>query len=104
MVTEEQFGPVLPVLSFRTDEEAVVRANSTPYGLTASVWSRDPGRARAVGDLLDCGQVSINRHGAAVRPDLPFGGSKWSGLGVENGRWGLQEYTQMQAVAGPRRT
>ncbi|ANY24374.1 aldehyde dehydrogenase family protein [Gordonia terrae] len=103
VVAEEQFGPVLPVLSFRGEQEAIARANSTDYGLTASVWSQDPERARAIGDQLDCGQVSINQHGSAVRPDLPFGGHKSSGLGVENGRWGLAEYTQLQAVVGPSR-
>ncbi|MEU1953426.1 aldehyde dehydrogenase family protein [Nocardia rhamnosiphila] len=103
VVAEEQFGPVLPVLSFQTVEEAVARANASTFGLTASVWSADPDRARAVGDRLDCGQVSINRHGAGVRPDLPFSGSKSSGLGVENGHWGLQEYSQIQAVAAPPR-
>ncbi|MEU1953460.1 SDR family NAD(P)-dependent oxidoreductase [Nocardia rhamnosiphila] len=67
------------------------------------LWSGDAERARAVGDQLDCGEVSINRHGAAVRPDLLFSGSKSSGIGVENGHWGLQEYTQLQAVAAPAR-
>ncbi|MFI6738648.1 aldehyde dehydrogenase family protein [Nonomuraea sp. NPDC050451] len=49
---------------------------------------------------LDCGQVSINAHGRGVRPDLPFGGHKWSGLGVENGPWGLYGYTELQVLVG----
>ena len=101
IVDEEQFGPALPVIAYRDLDDAIDRANGTPYGLTASIWSADIGRARAAAADLDCGQVSINAHGAAVRPDLPFGGSKWSGIGVENGIWGLHGFTELQAVAIP---
>ncbi|MEV4015031.1 aldehyde dehydrogenase family protein [Nonomuraea angiospora] len=72
----------------------------TAYGLTASVWSPDLDRAARVAAELDCGQVPINAHGRGVRPDLPFGGHRWSGLGVENGPWGLYGYTQLQVLVG----
>jgi acyl-CoA reductase-like NAD-dependent aldehyde dehydrogenase len=98
IVAEEQFGPALPILSYRSIEDAVTRANDSPYGLTASVWSSDPDRAAAVGRSLDCGQVSFNSHASGLLPHLPFGGSKWSGIGVENGSWGLNEFTQLQVM------
>ncbi|GAA3438252.1 aldehyde dehydrogenase family protein [Kutzneria kofuensis] len=103
IVDEEQFGPVLPVLSYRDEADAVARANRTNYGLTASVWSGDPDRALTLAADIDSGQVSINSHGAGVRPHLPFGGHKWSGLGVENGPWGLYGFTELQVIAGPPR-
>ncbi|MEW2590310.1 aldehyde dehydrogenase family protein [Micromonospora aurantiaca] len=101
VVTEEQFGPVLPVLAFDDVEEALTRADATPFGLTASVWSADPDRAAAVAARLDVGQVSVNAHAAGVRPDLPFGGRKDSGPGVENGHWGLAGYTQPHVLVRP---
>jgi acyl-CoA reductase-like NAD-dependent aldehyde dehydrogenase len=103
IVDEEQFGPVLPVLSYRDEDDAIARANRTNYGLTASVWSGDTERAHRLATEIDSGQVTINSHGAGVRPDLPFGGHKWSGLGVENGPWGLYGCTEIQVVAGPPR-
>lgn len=84
---EEQFGQVLPVIPYRTVEDAIDRANRGHYGLTASVWSDDPGQAAKVAAEIAAGQVSINAHGSGATPDLPFGGHKWSGIGVENGRW-----------------
>ncbi|WP_431972373.1 aldehyde dehydrogenase family protein [Nocardia sp. bgisy134] len=103
IVDEEQFGPVLPVVAFRDELDAVRRANDSTYGLTASVWSGDPNRAARIGLELDTGQVSINSHGRGVRPHLPFGGRKWSGIGTENGIWGLRGFTEMQVITGPRR-
>lgn len=101
IVDEEQFGPALPVIAYRDLDDAVVRANSTAYGLTASVWSPDLDRAVEVAAQLDCGQVSVNVHGGGVRPDLPFGGHKHSGLGVENGPWGLHGFTELQVLTRP---
>jgi acyl-CoA reductase-like NAD-dependent aldehyde dehydrogenase len=72
----------------RAKADAVERANGTPFGPAASVWSPDLARARRTAELLDCGQVSINVHGGGVRPELPFGGRKRSGVGVANGLWG----------------
>jgi acyl-CoA reductase-like NAD-dependent aldehyde dehydrogenase len=103
IVDEEQFGPVLPVLSYRDEDDAIARANRSNYGLTASVWSGDAERAHALATDIDSGQVTINGHGTAVSPHLPFGGHKWSGLGVENGPWGLYGFTEIQVVAGPPR-
>jgi acyl-CoA reductase-like NAD-dependent aldehyde dehydrogenase len=103
VVDEEQFGPVLPVLSYRDEADALARANRTNYGLTASVWSGDAERAMTLASDIESGQVTINSHGAGVRPHLPFGGHKWSGLGVENGPWGLYGFTEIQVLAGPPR-
>ncbi|EWM17847.1 aldehyde dehydrogenase family protein [Kutzneria sp. 744] len=103
IVDEEQFGPVLPVMSYRDEADALARANRTNYGLTASIWSGDAERALALATEVDSGQVTINSHGAGVRPNLPFGGHKWSGLGVENGPWGLYGFTELQVLAGPPR-
>jgi acyl-CoA reductase-like NAD-dependent aldehyde dehydrogenase len=101
IVDEEQFGPALPVVPYRDLDDAVERANAGDYGLTASVWSPDLDRAADVASRLDCGQVSVNIHGGAVRPELPFSGHKWSGVGVENGPWGLHGFTELQVLARP---
>jgi acyl-CoA reductase-like NAD-dependent aldehyde dehydrogenase len=103
VVAEEQFGPVLPVLSFRDEDDAVRRANDSEYGLTASVWSNDIAHAADIAKRIDSGQVSINGHGRGMQMHLPFGGHKWSGIGVENGPWGLNSFTELQVVAGPSR-
>jgi acyl-CoA reductase-like NAD-dependent aldehyde dehydrogenase len=100
IVDEEQFGPALPVLTYRTVEEAVERANATRFGLSGSVWGADLDRATAVAARLDCGTAFVNDH-LALDPALPFGGAKESGLGVENGPWGLEEFTQLQVVHRP---
>ena len=103
VVNEEQFGPVLPVMTFTDEAEAIQRANNSEYGLTASVWSADPERAASIASEIDSGQVSINSHGAGVQKHLPFGGHKWSGIGVENGPWGLTSFTELQVISGPSR-
>jgi acyl-CoA reductase-like NAD-dependent aldehyde dehydrogenase len=100
IVDEEQFGPAVPVLPYRTLDEAIERANATRFGLSGSVWGSDLDRAAAVAAELDCGTAFVNDH-LALSPDLPFGGSKESGLGVENGHWGLEEFTQLQVVHRP---
>jgi acyl-CoA reductase-like NAD-dependent aldehyde dehydrogenase len=101
IVDEEQFGPALPVLSYRTVDEAVERANATRFGLSGSVWGTDLDRAAAVAGRLDCGTAFVNDH-LALDPALPFGGSKESGIGVENGPWGLDEFTQIQVLHRPK--
>ena len=98
VVDEEQFGPVLPVVAYRDVADAVNRANDSEYGLTASVWSPDLDRAVSVAAQLEAGQVSVNVHAGSVRPDLPFGGHKDSGIGVENGPWGLFGFTDLQVL------
>ncbi|WP_204331389.1 aldehyde dehydrogenase family protein [Geodermatophilus sabuli] len=100
IVDEEQFGPAIPVLTYRTLDEAVERANATPFGLSGSVWGSDLDRATEVAARLDTGTAFVNDH-LALDPCLPFGGSKQSGLGVENGPWGLDEFTQLQVVHRP---
>ncbi|MDX1382077.1 MAG: aldehyde dehydrogenase family protein [Thermoanaerobaculia bacterium] len=97
IVDEEQFGPVLPVLGYAEVDEAVERANRSSFGLSGSVWSRDPERAAEVAAELECGTVWVNQH-LAIVPQAPFGGHKSSGIGVENGRWGLESFTQLQTL------
>ncbi|MEC4590076.1 aldehyde dehydrogenase family protein [Nitrospirillum amazonense] len=101
LVDEEQFGPVLPILTVDTEEEAVARANATRFGLGASVWSGDQARAEAVARQLEAGTVWINGHGGAT-PDLPFGGFKESGIGRGMGVAGLRSYAEIRVVHGAR--
>jgi acyl-CoA reductase-like NAD-dependent aldehyde dehydrogenase len=103
IVDQEQFGPALPVISYRDVPDAIERANRGHFGLTASVWGADPAEAAVVAAEIDAGQVTVNGHASGIRPDLPFGGHKWSGIGVENGRWGLYGFTETQVLTGPRR-
>ncbi|MGW3076185.1 aldehyde dehydrogenase family protein [Kitasatospora sp. NPDC001132] len=88
VVTEEQFGPVLPVLPYRSVDEAVDAANGTGFGLGGSVWGTDLDRAEAVADRLECGTAWINHH-AELSLAQPFAGVKDSGVGVAGGPWGL---------------
>ncbi len=98
LVDEEQFGPVLPVIKFADAEDALTRANNTPYGLGGSVWSSDVGRAYALAERMESGTVWINQH-ADLAPNIPFGGAKQSGIGVELGEEGLAEFTQLQVIS-----
>ncbi|MES4904213.1 MULTISPECIES: aldehyde dehydrogenase family protein [unclassified Streptomyces] len=88
VVTEEQFGPVLPVLPYGSLDEAVEAANDTGFGLGGSVWGTDLDRAEAVADRLECGTAWINHH-AELSLAQPFAGIKESGVGVAGGPWGL---------------
>jgi acyl-CoA reductase-like NAD-dependent aldehyde dehydrogenase len=97
LVDEEQFGPILPVIHYVDVDEAIALANDNPNGLGGSVWSSNPVRAAEIGKRLECGTVWINDHGA-VQPDAPFGGVKQSGIGVEFGKRGLEEFTTIQTV------
>jgi acyl-CoA reductase-like NAD-dependent aldehyde dehydrogenase len=97
LVDEEQFGPALPIVRYRDVEDAVERANATHFGLSGSVWSSNADRATEVAGELECGSAWVNQH-LAVAPNLPFGGAKWSGIGVENGTWGLLGFTEIQVV------
>lgn len=97
LVAEEQFGPALPILKYADLDEAIAAANATDNGLGGSVWSKDIARAKEIARRLECGSVWINKHGA-IQPNAPFGGVKKSGLGVEFGEEGLQEYTDIQVV------
>jgi acyl-CoA reductase-like NAD-dependent aldehyde dehydrogenase len=97
IVDEEQFGPALPVISYRNLDEAIERANASSFGLSGSVWGADIERAQAVAARLEVGTACVNVH-AALAPNQPFGGFKWSGIGVENGPWGLAEFSELQVV------
>ncbi|MET8727604.1 aldehyde dehydrogenase family protein [Streptomyces parvus] len=88
VVTEEQFGPVLPVLPYGSVDEAVEAANATRFGLGGSVWGTDLDRAEAVAGRLECGTAWINHH-AELSLAQPFAGVKESGVGVAGGPWGL---------------
>jgi len=94
---EEIFGPVLAMIPYDTEEEAIAIANDTEYGLAAYVWSTDPARARRVAGRLRAGTVNIN--GASAHPGAPFGGYKRSGNGREFGSYGLAEYMEYKAVS-----
>jgi aldehyde dehydrogenase (NAD+) len=95
---EEIFGPVLCILPYRTEDEAVTIANDTPYGLAAYVWSGDNARARRVGSRIRAGQVALN--GASGDMQTPFGGFKMSGNGREYGEFGLRDFLEVKAVIG----
>jgi aldehyde dehydrogenase (NAD+) len=95
---EEIFGPVLSILTYRTESEAIDIANDTPYGLQAYVSSSDIGRASRVASQIVAGRVFIN--GLYDEPEAPFGGFKQSGLGREFGTYGLEEYLEPKAIMG----
>jgi acyl-CoA reductase-like NAD-dependent aldehyde dehydrogenase len=97
IVDEEQFGPALPVIAYRDVDDVVERANATHFGLSGSVWGADADQAAEVAGRLECGTAWVNTH-LALAPQQPFGGFKWSGVGVENGPWGLAEFTEIQAL------
>ncbi len=97
LVDEEQFGPVLPIIKYSDPEDALARANASPYGLGGSIWSSNPARAHKLAERMDAGTVWINQH-VDLGPHIPFGGSKQSGLGTEMGEEGLLEFTQLQVI------
>ena len=97
VVKEEQFGPVIPIVKYKTVEEAIARANSLDVGLGGSVWGNDPHEAARLATRLECGTAWVNQHGT-LHPLAPFGGVKRSGLGVEFNVDGLKEYTTVQVV------
>lgn len=98
LVREEQFGPIVPVLKFRDEDEVVRRANDTRYGLSGSVWSRDPERAAAIAARLEVGTAWVNQH-RATSATVPFGGAKESGLGRQYSVLGLKENMEPQVVS-----
>lgn len=96
-VREEVFGPLMAVLTFDDEDEAVRRANATDYGLSAGVFSRDFARAHRVSRRLQAGMVWINDYNITP-PEVPFGGVKHSGIGRENGLHTIQHYTQLKTI------
>jgi betaine-aldehyde dehydrogenase len=96
-VRDEVFGPLMSVLPFESEEEAVRRANGTPYGLAAAVFSTTLARAHRVANALQAGIVWINDYNVTP-PEVPFGGYKQSGIGRENGRQTVEHYTQLKTI------
>jgi len=95
---EEIFGPVLSIITYRDDEEAIAIANDTPYGLHAYVFGADLPRANAVASKIEAGRVFVN--GLYDAPEAPFGGFKQSGLGREFGVFGFETYLEPKAILG----
>lgn len=98
LVQEEIFGPVLSIMSFAGEREAIELANGTRFGLMASLWTGDVARAHRVAGELDSGQVFVNAYGAGTGIEIPFGGFKRSGVGREKGITGFLEYTQIKNI------
>jgi acyl-CoA reductase-like NAD-dependent aldehyde dehydrogenase len=96
---EEIFGPVLAVIPYDDDDEAVAIANDSDYGLYDYVYSADTARAYNIGKQLRCGHVGLNT--AQRNHEAPFGGFKMSGIGRDNGDWGLDAYTEVQSIIWP---
>ncbi|MFC3052563.1 aldehyde dehydrogenase family protein [Kordiimonas pumila] len=97
IVDEEQFGPVLPIVRFMDVDDAVACANANENALGGSIWSADIEKARVLACRLESGTAWVNDH-ATISPNAPFGGAKQSGIGVEFGLYGLEEYMQLQTV------
>jgi len=97
LFTEEVFGPVLPIAAVRDLDEAIERANSSRYGLGASVWTRNPDVIARAAEDVEAGIVWVNQH-LRIPPEVPFGGTKASGIGRENGSRALEDYTEGKAV------
>jgi len=95
---EEIFGPVLSILNYDTEDEAIAIANDTPFGLAGFVQSKDADRARRIANRIRAGRVYLN--GAAFDRSLPFGGYKQSGNGREFGLFGFEEYLEVKAILG----
>lgn len=97
LVDEEPFGPILPIIRYSDVDDAIARANANNCGLGGSVWSQDRERATQLAGQLECGTAWVNTH-AQIQPNVPFGGVKGSGIGVEFALQGLEEYTSIQVV------
>lgn len=97
LVGEEQFGPIIPILSYDDLDNAIARINASEYGLGGTVWTSDAARGEAVARRIESGTVWVNRH-LDLPFDIPFGGAKQSGIGRQQGVEGLEEFTQARIV------
>jgi acyl-CoA reductase-like NAD-dependent aldehyde dehydrogenase len=97
LVDDEQFGTALPVITYKDLDDALGQANNTHFGLSSSVWSGDSERGEAVVREIESGTGWVNQH-FDVTPIAPFGGCKWSGMGRESGKWGYEDFTEMQVL------
>jgi succinate-semialdehyde dehydrogenase/glutarate-semialdehyde dehydrogenase len=97
LTKEEIFGPVAPILTFQTEEEAVARCNDTPYGLAAYLFTRDLNRVYRICERLEFGMIAVNGTSLSV-PQAPFGGIKESGMGREGGHHGLEEFLELKYI------
>ncbi|HEX6692377.1 MAG TPA: aldehyde dehydrogenase family protein, partial [Burkholderiales bacterium] len=95
---DETFGPVAPVIAFRTDAEAIAIANDTEYGLSSGVMTRDEQRGLAIARRLETGMCHINCSSVNDEPHAPFGGSKASGMGRHGGRWATETFTETRWI------
>jgi succinate-semialdehyde dehydrogenase/glutarate-semialdehyde dehydrogenase len=98
ILREEVFGPVAPVSTFSTEEQAIEAANATEYGLVAYIYTRDLARTLRVSEAIEAGMVGVNQ-GIVSNPAAPFGGVKQSGFGREGGFEGIGEYLETKYVA-----
>lgn len=98
LVREEQFGPVVPVLVYDDIDELIERVNDSEYGLGGTIWAKDVQRAFAIAERVDTGTMWINCH-MNVSFDVPLGGAKQSGMGVQLGQEGLEEFTQLKIIS-----
>ena len=103
VVREEQFGPILPVMVYDTEEEVIARANASRFGLCSSIWTSDEERAFALAEDIEAGTTFINGHSLfTVDLDAPFGGVKESGIGRELGPEAVLEYVQPHSITNKR--
>ena len=102
VVRDEQFGPALPIMKFKTDQEAIARANDSEFGLCSSVWTPDAERAVAISRQLEAGYTYLNGHGPMAQDGFgPFGGFKNSGIGRNLGYDGVLGFTEAHSISGP---
>jgi acyl-CoA reductase-like NAD-dependent aldehyde dehydrogenase len=97
VIQDEAFGPVLSIIAYDDVQDALAAANASQHGLGGSVWSADIARATELAAALEVGTSWVNQH-PSMHPDFPFGGVKASGIGVEGGHWGLEEFTNIHVV------
>lgn len=95
---DETFGPVVPVIPFKTDDEAIAMANDSEYGLSSGIISKDENRALSIAERLETGMCHINCSSVNDEPHIPFGGSKASGLGRHGGRWATETFTETRWI------